>query len=412
MPSCGGTSKLNAGWRWEDQEQAVLSTCSSLIAVVNEDGGQVVQFSHFSVKEFLISSRLASSSPDVSRYHIDLEPAHTVLAKVCLGVLLRLDSHADKDSVEEGFPLARYAAEYWVTHARFEGVSPHIQEAMEDLFDPEKPYFLAWIRIYDVDAPLWTLASGWHYFAIDDNLRAPPLYYAALLGFHDLVERLIVNYPQHVNAKGGCFASPLAAALSRQNFKIAQLLYEHGADLDVRGEFERTLLYAVSSTGIIEVTQWLLDRGADPNARIREGGACDWTPLLSTAYEGQFECSRILLQHRRDNNTRNSWCQILSHLASSEEHMNETRLVVEQEAGINVRDWNGYTPLHLASERGHLEVVRLLVEHGADIDAENNDGKTAYQVAANEAWLLEVTRDALEERRDKITSFLSKRGAK
>src|SRR6266705_1981231 len=34
----GGTSKLNADWRWEDQEQAVLSTCSSLIAVVEEAG--------------------------------------------------------------------------------------------------------------------------------------------------------------------------------------------------------------------------------------------------------------------------------------------------------------------------------------------------------------------------------------
>ena len=56
--SKGETSKLKTDWRWEDQEQAVLSTCSSLIAVVNENGSQVVQFSHFSVKEFLTSPRL------------------------------------------------------------------------------------------------------------------------------------------------------------------------------------------------------------------------------------------------------------------------------------------------------------------------------------------------------------------
>jgi len=43
--SGGETSKLNPDWRWEDQEQAVLSTCSSLIAVVGEDEDQVVQFS-------------------------------------------------------------------------------------------------------------------------------------------------------------------------------------------------------------------------------------------------------------------------------------------------------------------------------------------------------------------------------
>jgi hypothetical protein len=136
----GGTSELNTDWRWEDQEHAILSTCSSLIAVVDDDGSEVVQFAHFSVKEFLISSRLSVSSADVSRFHILLEPAHTILAKACLGVLLRLDDHVDFDTVETGFPLAGYAAEHWVDHAQFRNVSSYIREEMEDLFNPDKPY--------------------------------------------------------------------------------------------------------------------------------------------------------------------------------------------------------------------------------------------------------------------------------
>jgi hypothetical protein len=48
----------------------------------------VVKFSRFSVKEFFSSDWLARSSGDVSRYHIFLEPAHAILAKACLGVLL------------------------------------------------------------------------------------------------------------------------------------------------------------------------------------------------------------------------------------------------------------------------------------------------------------------------------------
>src|SRR6266852_5541440 len=87
--SRGEISKLNTDWRWEDQQEAVLSTCSSLISIVDEEGSQIVQFSHFSVKEFLTSSRIAGSSADVSPFHILLEPAHTVLAKACLAVLLR-----------------------------------------------------------------------------------------------------------------------------------------------------------------------------------------------------------------------------------------------------------------------------------------------------------------------------------
>ena len=131
----GGTSKLNPDWRWEDQQQAVLSTCSGLISIVDKKGSQVVQFSHFSVKEYLTSSRLADSSADISRFHILLEPAHKILAKACLGVLLRLDEHAFRNNVENSFPLARYAAEHWVDHAKFEQISSHVQEATEDLFD-------------------------------------------------------------------------------------------------------------------------------------------------------------------------------------------------------------------------------------------------------------------------------------
>jgi hypothetical protein len=81
-----GIPKLNPSWRWEDHEQAILTSCSSLITIVQTDDSRVVQFSHFSVKEFLTSERLATSSGDVSRYHIVLEPAHTILAQACLSI--------------------------------------------------------------------------------------------------------------------------------------------------------------------------------------------------------------------------------------------------------------------------------------------------------------------------------------
>ncbi|KAH9020277.1 hypothetical protein EDB83DRAFT_2231722, partial [Lactarius deliciosus] len=79
-----GIPKLNSDWRREDQEQAVLSTCSSLIAVIYDDNSRVVQFSHFSVKEFLTSDRLSAAVGDTSFHHIVLEQAHTILAQACL----------------------------------------------------------------------------------------------------------------------------------------------------------------------------------------------------------------------------------------------------------------------------------------------------------------------------------------
>jgi hypothetical protein len=67
--------------------------------------------SHFSVKEFLTSERLAQTGNDLSRYdHIYLEPAHTILAQSCLATLLRLGDHADKNDTKS-LPLVHYAAE-------------------------------------------------------------------------------------------------------------------------------------------------------------------------------------------------------------------------------------------------------------------------------------------------------------
>ena len=48
------------------------------------------------------------------------------------------------------FPLAIYAARYWVDLAQFEGVCLSLEVAMEH-FDLAKPHFSTWVWIYDID---------------------------------------------------------------------------------------------------------------------------------------------------------------------------------------------------------------------------------------------------------------------
>ena len=71
---------FDADWRPPDAEEAVFSACSSLIATVDVDGSQVVQFAHFSVKEFLTSNRLSISKGPLSFYHIDAVASHIVVS--------------------------------------------------------------------------------------------------------------------------------------------------------------------------------------------------------------------------------------------------------------------------------------------------------------------------------------------
>ena len=85
-------------WRAEDPLEAVLSICSTLLALVHVGDSAVVQFAHFSVKEFLTSSRLAENSDTIShRYHVSMTPAHTLVAQACLGILRSEERRVGKE---------------------------------------------------------------------------------------------------------------------------------------------------------------------------------------------------------------------------------------------------------------------------------------------------------------------------
>jgi hypothetical protein len=60
---------------------------------------------------------------------------------------------------------------------------------MEYLFDVDKPYFSAWLKLHDLDtdAP----GSTFYQFTPSTKSGATPLYYAARCGFQDLVEHLV-----------------------------------------------------------------------------------------------------------------------------------------------------------------------------------------------------------------------------
>src|SRR5712672_1409583 len=328
--------ELNPSWRWEDQEEAVMSACSSLVIVVKDGNSRIVQFSHFSVKEYLTSERLVEPMRDVSRYHILLEPAHTVLAQACLGVLLRLDDRVDRDSIR-GFPLARYAAENWDRHAQLGNVSSYVNDGMKCLFDEDKPHFATWLWIY-YEVPFGDSMS----VIRPGKPAARPLYHAARLGFRDLVEHLVAKHPEDLHAEGP-LGTPLHISAETGHIEVVSLLIEHLSNVDILGEEDQSPLHDASSWGRLEIGQMLLNHGADVNFR----DDTDWTPLYRAALHGKLEFARMLLEHG---------------------------------AEVDAPNDVGETPLFVASEWGHVEVVRLLLEYGADPSACNRAGVSSSHV--------------------------------
>ena len=384
-----GIPLLNRDWRSDDERNGVLATCSSLIVVVegyvDRSKTRVVQFAHFSVKEFLTSDRLANIEADISRFHIRLEPAHTTVAQSCLAILLQSgqDGGGNNNSA-----LYSYAAEHWVDHAHIGDISLHIKDGMLRLFDPAKPYFTTWCNSCGLDIK-WSsflendedfLFPGWATESTsvgkDDGRLC--LYYAALCGFHDLTGHLIAKYPQYINATVGQNESPLVAALHNRHFHVAELLRQHGAVLPI-GYNGRTLLHAASRDGLVDVTQWLLDIGAD--AIAQEDGRR--TPLHFAAWSGRLEIAQILLDHGVDVDVTGIDYYTPLHEASSRGFAEMAQLLIEHGADVHARDRSQSTPLHFALR---AETVKLLIEHGADVHARDQSQSTPLHLASSE-WI-------------------------
>ena len=368
----GGIPKLKTDWRWEDQEAAVLSACSSLVSVITDNGYRVVQFSHFSVQEFLVSDRLASSIDEVSRFHIPIEPSHTMLAQACLGVLLSLDDGTVGDSGERA-PLVQYAVEYWHGHAQVGNVELRISDALDQFFNTDKQHFLAWAKIGGLASLLTVSTSGQTV-----PLSAAPLYIAAEWGFRGLVERLIIKHPQKVNQLGGFHGTPLHASMVGGHIEVAQLLFAHGADINPCSENNWTPLHIASEDEHFELGKWLLDHGADVHFQNNGG----WTPLHVAAANGHLEASRTLIEHNAAVNAWNNVGSTPLHCALKNKHLSIVRLLMDHDADVHEHDDCGNTPLHLAAAYGRVGITRMLLERGAKVNVWNDGGSTPLLAAS------------------------------
>ena len=320
-------SNFMEGWRPENPEEAVLSTCSTLISIIDDEGGRIVQFSHFSVKEFLTSDRLRTSEVgNIHDYYIPLVAAHTTLARACLVVLLQLDENVDKERLR-AFPLALYAAHHWVKHAQYEDVASRVQNAMEELFNPTKPYLASWLWIHE--SPI----RG----TIDDltGLPSPPretaLHYAALYGFSGVANYLIITHAEDINAMSGDQETPLYVASGWGHLGVVSLLLQHNADVHAKATsyYNWTSLHTASTVGSAKIVQALLEHGANINAL----SASNSTPLKWASAHGHLEVVRLLLSHGAD---------------------------------VHIRASDGNTAFQAATENQHVKIAELLLEHGAE----------------------------------------------
>ncbi|MGH9336004.1 MAG: ankyrin repeat domain-containing protein, partial [Vicinamibacteria bacterium] len=283
---------------------------------------------------------------------------------------------------------------------------------------------------------------------------------AARNGHVETVRSLLEGGADINQVSEGSKTSSLLIATMNGHFDLANHLLEKGANPNLANEPAGvTPLYAAinlawaphtgypqptaqlqQKTTHLELMKALLEKGADPNARLKkkvwftgynfdlsgfdEAGA---TPFWRAAYGSDVEALRLLKSFGADPNVATMTpaerprvgdqqgrpmkdvsglkpvpvggpALTPLHAASGAGFgegfaLNDYRhhpagfmpavkyLVEECGADVNARDHEGSTPLHNAAARGDVEMIQYLVSKGADVKAVNREGQTTADMA-------------------------------
>jgi ankyrin repeat protein len=328
---------------------------------VDADSTTQVRLAHFSVQEFLLSDRCRLRSD------FQMQTCHRVMAEGCLHYLLYLSEKGPlTQEIVDQHPLAQYAAESWWRHAQ--KVESMREGAILDLvlrlLTNGNATLLLWVQLYNIDK-LWEMVDLSR--TISDV--CPSLYYAALIGLPEVVERLL-DAGADVDAEGGECLNALRVATDKRHEKVVQMLLDAGADVNTVGEGWNAL-QAASSHGDEKVVQMLLDGGADVNAT--GGGYGNALQLASE--RGHEKVVQMLLDAGAVVNAVGGEYYYGNALqaASKEGHEKVVQMLLDAGADVDATgDYYYGNALCAASGKGHEKVVQMLLHAGADFEVEDS----------------------------------------
>jgi ankyrin repeat protein len=218
----------------------------------------------------------------------------------------------------------------------------------------------------------------------------------------------------------------LCMAASSGNLDEVKRLVSEGAQINPLDTSGDSALLGAANSRHKDVVKFLLDRGADSNAKTKNKG---WTALHYAAYKGHSDIMELLLDRGADLNAIGGGFWDIEgftplHCAARDNREDIVKILLGRGADPNSKDKYGRTPLQLATDYGCQDVVRvlrnfrgkktgsasssapekdisakdlpliqatkarqinkvkLLIAEGTDINAKDREGKTALQIAA------------------------------
>jgi hypothetical protein len=287
-----------------------------LETVASSSGTSVVQFIHQTVVDFfrnggllLLSGNETEASPEAA-----MDLAHDHLFRTCVAYM---NMHAEGGhgvlDIDPDFPyrapFLRYAARFWMEHARSS------QESQAHLLAT-----LGWPSNRFVDQ--WVRQSK----ALDVLMDRPPwgiglVHVAARYGLTTSLSMMLQRAKADkvdLDAEDRLERTPLVYAAERGHTTVVESLIKAGAWVQTRDHIGATPLHWAALRGHEDIVTLLLNNGAKANAEAMGGG----TPLAWAIEGGSPSSARLLLKACGTMSLDKEY--ILPHRACDSRHMLES----------------------------------------------------------------------------------------
>lgn len=185
-------------------------------------------------------------------------------------------------------------------------------------------------------------------------------------------------------------------AASIGDLRSIRRLHDGRVNLQAGDYDKRSPMHLAAAEGHLEVLEFLLEHGVNPNQPDRWGGL----PLDDAVFGGHKACEDLLTSHgaRRgeiehaasngpsdatnDYGDGDAVAELL--WAATNGDMAGLRRLVAQGVPVSAADYDGRTALHLAAAENKLDAVRYLVAHGHPVNVRDRWNATPLDEARRE----------------------------
>ena len=208
-----------------------------------------------------------------------------------------------------------------------------------------------------------------HQCCIDDNVSAA---------------KLLLDQFANPNIQDSDMWSPLHVASFLGRPELIKLLIQFDADstmLDVDGNL--AIDHAHGSVREM-LNKFMSDKGLD-ETRLKE--------IRKSTRKQMYTDVQNMIQQGQDLDRYNSRGVTLLHVASANGYYDTAKLLVKNNASVNIQDDKGNTSLHCAAKYNECKVVKLLLNNNVNPLKRNFDNDTAMDLAEDDS-LRELLQDA------------------